>query len=745
MVWLGLEFDAKSKELSCGSEGPKVLVEGALAFSATESGNTLSVYGAPTGPLPPAVFTGGSSEVTTTTAKLAGTVASRGVATTYQFEYGTNTSYGSKVPASPASAGEGRNRVEYTQTATGLEPGVLYHYRISATDSGGTTHGEDKTFTAGYPAKWQINGAAPKEKPIKAEGTVDFYGPYEAKFECTIAATGTAGWIGINSLSKISTVTGSKGESLVACHKVKAGLLCSAPEVEATNLPWTAELVEEPIKNEKGEVVRYEARDKFYEGSGGKPGWVVKCGSSFKEACVGEFSGNLENASGGVVGLEFDVKSKELSCGSEGPKVLVEGALAFSATESGNTLSVYGAPTGPLPPAVFTGGSSEVTTTTAKLAGTVASRGVATTYQFEYGTNTSYGSKVPASPASAGEGRNRVEYTQTATGLEPGVLYHYRISATDSGGTTHGEDKTFTAGYPAKWQINGAAPKEKPIKAEGQLIVADPGLGTVECTVDETGTAGWIGINSLSKISTVTGSKGETQLSCRTIKQSWCGETPITVEPINLPWTAELVEEPIKNEKGEVVRYEARNRFSEGSGGKPGWVLKCAFLGSTATDVCAGEPSGNTENVTAGVPDEFDRKSLLTCSGSIEKTTTTMEGVLLTTATEGTLSVYGAPTGPLPPDVATREASGVTNSGATLNGTIGAKALKTEYHFEYGTSISYGTSVPVPEGKAGEGRTRVEVSEAVTGLQASTLYYYRLVAKNSAGTSYGEDETFTTK
>ena len=72
-------------------------------------------------------------------------------------------------------------------------------------------------------------------------------------------------------------------------------------------------------------------------------------------------------------------------------------------------------------------------------------------------------------------------------------------------------------------------------------------------------------------------------------------------------------------------------------------MLKCAFLGSTATDACVGEPSGNVENLTGGVPVEFDAKSKrLTCSGSIEKSAGAMEGALFTSATEGTLSVYGA-------------------------------------------------------------------------------------------------------
>ncbi len=742
-----VEFDAKSKRLTCGgTEGRGGLEGSGLVFASSTEGSTLSIYGAPTGPLPPTVATSEAKSVTSSGATLAGTVAAKGVASTYQFEYGTSTSYGSKIPASPASAGEGRDRVEYTQSLTGLEPGVLYHYRIAATNSAGTSYGVDKTFTTGYPAKWYVNGSRAEDQPIKASGTllVESGG---AIVECTVDATGEAGTAGSKEAT-VRKVTGVRGEVSVPCRLVReSGGCLKSPEVEATDLPWSTELVDEPVKNEKGEVVRYEVRDRFYGASSSEPGWVLTC-KSFKETCVGEWSGNVENVTAGVP-VEFDAKSKRLTCGgTEGRGGLEGSGLVFASSTEGSTLSIYGAPTGPLPPTVATSEAKSVTSSGATLAGTVAAKGVASTYQFEYGTSTSYGSKIPASPASAGEGRDRVEYTQSLTGLEPGVLYHYRIAATNSAGTSYGVDKTFTTGYPAKWYVNGSHAENKPIKSEGPLILEDPGLGTVECIVAVTGEVGVGSQAVMSQISKVTGTKGETQLNCRTIKQSWCGEAPITVEAVNLPWTAELIDEPIKNEKGEVTRYETRNRLYGTSEDEPGWVLKCEFLGSTATDTCLGEPSGNVENVTAGVPVEFDARSKrLTCSGSLEKGAGTMEGVLmLTSTTEGsTLSVYGAQTGPLPPNVVTRETSGVTNSDATLNGTVGAKDLKTEYHFEYGTTTSYGTSIPIPEGKAGEGRTRLEVSQAVTGLQASTFYHYRLVAKNSAGTTHGEDETFTTK
>lgn len=59
----------------------------------------------PPPPSAPAVTTSAASGVTATAATLNGTVNPEGAATTYQFQYGTSTSYGSVTPASPASAG----------------------------------------------------------------------------------------------------------------------------------------------------------------------------------------------------------------------------------------------------------------------------------------------------------------------------------------------------------------------------------------------------------------------------------------------------------------------------------------------------------------------------------------------------------------------------------------------------------------------------------------------------------------
>lgn len=96
------------------------------------------------------------------------------------------------------------------------------------------------------------------------------------------------------------------------------------------------------------------------------------------------------------------------------------------------------------------------------------------------------------------------------------------------------------------------------------------------------------------------------------------------------------------------------------------------------------------------------------------------------------------------PVVVTQAATGVTSSAATLNGTVNPESQSTTYQFDYGTTTSYGTSVPSPAGSAGSGSTAVSESSSLTGLTASTVYHYRIEATNATGTSYGSDQQFTT-
>jgi virginiamycin B lyase len=112
---------------------------------------------------------------------------------------------------------------------------------------------------------------------------------------------------------------------------------------------------------------------------------------------------------------------------------------------------------------------------------------------------------------------------------------------------------------------------------------------------------------------------------------------------------------------------------------------------------------------------------------------------------------YDGPTGEGTPDNvfesivpagATGFATKVESKGATLNGIVNPNGVTTKYYFEYGTAESYGTKTA--EVSVGSGTGNLEEGQAITGLTASTKYYFRMVTTNSNGTTDGLNQVFTT-
>src|SRR3954452_9790474 len=94
----------------------------------------------------PTATTGNANSITQTYAKLHGTVKPNQQATTWHFEFGTTTAYGTNTPEQgPIPAGSGNTAV--AADAAGLAPGTVYHYRVVATNASGSIPGKDKSFT----------------------------------------------------------------------------------------------------------------------------------------------------------------------------------------------------------------------------------------------------------------------------------------------------------------------------------------------------------------------------------------------------------------------------------------------------------------------------------------------------------------------------------------------------------------------------------------------------------------------
>jgi hypothetical protein len=94
------------------------------------------------------------------------------------------------------------------------------------------------------------------------------------------------------------------------------------------------------------------------------------------------------------------------------------------------------------------------------------------------------------------------------------------------------------------------------------------------------------------------------------------------------------------------------------------------------------------------------------------------------------------------PVVVTRRATNISQTSATLNGTVNPEGQATSYSFQYGTTSAYGSQTPSTS--AGSGAEAAAVSAAIGSLAPNTTYHYRLAATNANGTSYSHDFSFRT-
>ena len=96
---------------------------------------------------------------------------------------------------------------------------------------------------------------------------------------------------------------------------------------------------------------------------------------------------------------------------------------------------------------------------------------------------------------------------------------------------------------------------------------------------------------------------------------------------------------------------------------------------------------------------------------------------------------------PGPPIVTTNPATFIASFYARLKGSLNPDGLSTTFHFQYGTTTSYGLTT-APQTQTGD--TSRPVSAIINSLAAHTTYHFRIVASNAAGTTFGSDRTFTT-
>jgi hypothetical protein len=104
----------------------------------------------------------------------------------------------------------------------------------------------------------------------------------------------------------------------------------------------------------------------------------------------------------------------------------------------------------------------------------------------------------------------------------------------------------------------------------------------------------------------------------------------------------------------------------------------------------------------------------------------------------------GDSTAPPTPVVVTGSATGITNVGATLNGTVNPNGLATEAWFQWGTSSTMTAFDNTAKQSFAAGTTVQAVTASLPPLTFGTTYYFRLVASNSSGVTNGTILNFAT-
>jgi hypothetical protein len=156
-------------------------------------------------------------------------------------------------------------------------------------------------------------------------------------------------------------------------------------------------------------------------------------------------------------------------------------------------------------PVASTGSASAVTDHGATLAGTVNSKGSPTSYRFEYGTTTAYGSAT--SDTAAGSGTTDVAAGAVLDGLAPATTYHYRVVASNAAGVATGSDQTFTTA-PA-----GLSNPSDPANAANPLAGAFAGVKLVSTRLTLAGR--FITVKLSCPAATAGGCTGRTTLTAR--------------------------------------------------------------------------------------------------------------------------------------------------------------------------------------------------------------------------------------
>ena len=442
------------------------------------------------------------------------------------------------------------------------------------------------------------------------------------------------------------------------------------------------------------------------------------------------------------------------------------GIIIFRAQISNNTPP----PTVIVPNAVTISASS-ITQTSASISGTVNPNGNNTTAWFEYGTAQSLGAKVGSN--SIGNGNSSINQTYFLTNLQPNTTYFYRMVGQNSAGTTNGNILSFTtnANNPPPPPVSGSAPTIN----TGPAFSVTQTSASISGTVNPNGnnTTAWFEYGTAQSLGNIIGSQ-----SVNTGSGSGSGNVSLNAFLSNLQvnttyYYRVMAQNDYGTTNGNILSFttNANNPPPVQQNGSAPSVSTGGTnsVGQTYASVSGTVyPNGDYTNAwfeygsnlslgytsshqSAGNgPSQFILNSSF---GALQPNTTyyyravannsygTARGSIMSFTTQSSYDYYQQQSGSAPSAI-TGPATSVSQTSASISGTVNPNGNNATAWFEYGTTQILGTTQG--QQSVGSSNSSINISTSLPALQQNTVYYYRVVVQNSFGTSQGSIYSFST-
>ena len=363
-----------------------------------------------------------------------------------------------------------------------------------------------------------------------------------------------------------------------------------------------------------------------------------------------------------------------------------------------------------------------------------------TSCEVEYGLDDDYGSAASCAGTPFGAG---ADISVGLPGLETETTYHYRVDAANSNGVHHGVDNTFTTHAVA--DVTTDQPSGITLTT-ATLNGSFSGNGESTSTFFEWGKTTAYGNSTPEATSSPTGASSKSAPLTELLSYTANSGT----------YHYRLV---AKNSKGTTYGDDVEFHTIAPDLPTIAGAAAQSLTGTGATLTAQVNPQGGPTGVrfefglntaygrVIEIPDplapDTDSHGISSpISGLIPGTTYHFRAVASNFAgtTMGGDAFFNTPAGPEVMDAA---ASAVSSTAAILSAKVKPGFQATSFHFEYGPTVGYGSSVG-GGALSGADNDQHEVFGSISGLRPNTTYHFRAIASNASGAVTGADQTFTT-